>query len=129
MPWTLNEIVTSSAEADCGPLTVEFFNKDISSSPLDETIFFDDRTNSPSNQLTITQAVDGDFRYGRYDILYRVYYIDHPAVRADQNYPFIIRIEDPCGDETVNSLTAPPFVNQEYSVATDQLIYTVPSFT
>ena len=88
--WNLDGIATSSVDIDCGLLTVEFFNKDINSSPLDETIFFDDRTNSPSNQFTITQAVDDDYKYGRYDILYRVFYADYPDVIVHQNYPFIV---------------------------------------
>ena len=56
-------MATSSIDFNCGPLSVDFFNNDSEQSILAEAVFTVDRANS---LFTVTQAVDGDYRYGVY---------------------------------------------------------------
>ena len=75
-------MVTSSVSAECGPLALEFFNSE-QGTPIDETIFRDDRTNSPENVFTVRSVEGDDYRYGSYPILYRLYYSNYPDVQVE----------------------------------------------
>ena len=99
-------MVSSSLEQDCGPLQIEFFNAE-DRSPLDTELFFDDRSQEPGNAFKVTRAEDGNFRFGDYQILYRIFYEQYPEVEVEQTNPFTISVVDPCDDANHNSLTGP----------------------
>ena len=62
--WTIADMVTSSTTLDCGLISVEFFNDNEQKSELDSSMFFDDRSGSPSNQFTVLSAPDNDLHEG-----------------------------------------------------------------
>jgi hypothetical protein len=112
--WNSINLVQDAKSLDCGSLTVEFFYSD--ETPIDSTIFQDDRSNSPSNLFTVTQAVDDDYHYGSYEITYNVFYTDYPDISVKQNLPFVITVVDPCGMASENSLSQSTVVDQAYTV-------------
>ena len=101
--YSIESLVTSSIEAECGSKTVEFFNDD--GSAIDEQVF-----SATQEAFTVTQAVDGDYRYGSYPIMYRVYYTDYPDVSVEQTAPFTFTVADPCQGATL-TLGPLPFSN------------------
>ena len=78
----MTKVVTQSSEADCGVIQLEFFNDDETHSPLDESIFLDDRTQSPNNEFTVLKASDTELKPGTYSILYKVYLVDYRDIEV-----------------------------------------------
>lgn len=74
--WQAETLISPLTQVDCGPITVEFFNDDLS--PIDTALFVDDRTGSPANLFQTLQITD-ESTDGPYPIRYRVYHTGYPG--------------------------------------------------
>jgi hypothetical protein len=80
--WSTDALVVSSTDADCGPLTVVFFNKH-SNTDIDQSVFVDDRSGSLANQFTVLATQSVDITNETYEICYRVFYTDYPQIEVE----------------------------------------------
>ena len=111
-PWNVKNLVTHSIGDLCGTIEIEFFYSDENRTPLDDSIFRDDRESETDNEFTVLKAVNGDLKEGSYSILYRAYLANYQQVEVVQTMPFIIDVVDPCPIMTL-SLQPSPFTDQE----------------
>ena len=87
--WVDQDLYSLDTPVDCGPITVEFFNDDLTA--VDPAIFTKNADPSFVTQYQEDVALVGD-----YPILYRVTLTNYPANLIDSTVPFIISIVDPC---------------------------------
>ena len=69
-------MIEPQTQVDCGPITVEFFNS-ADQSPINSSLFADDRTTAPDNSFRTLQNSDESTDYP-YSIRYRVYHSNYP---------------------------------------------------
>ena len=69
-------MITKATLVDCGAITVEFFNDDVSETNLDSVIFLDDRTTAGAYTLA-TKYTEDVAKANDYPIKYRVYHTNY----------------------------------------------------
>ena len=122
--WTAANLISPLTQVDCGPISVEFFNDDLSA--IDTALFQDDRSTAPNNFFRTLQITD-ETTDGPYPIRYRVYHSNYPSNVVEQPFPFTITIVRSC--DNPQTLDAPTFTDQEYTITETAKTYTVPAFT
>ena len=70
--------MTSETRVDCGPVSVDFFNESAGLTPLDSSMFLDDRTAPGSFNLAVISTADL-LKTGVYPIRYAAYYSNYPT--------------------------------------------------
>ena len=95
--WNINNLISKDTLVDCGPISVEFFNDDVSNTALDTDLFLDDRTNTGSYNLA-SIIIDDISKKGMYPIKYRVYHSNYQSNIVTLEEPFTLEIIDPCDD-------------------------------
>ena len=93
--WSFSELFKVATEVDCGPISVDFYNAADMNSPLDVTIFDDQRNALIPNSFTVLQTQDVT-KAGIYPISYRTYFTNYPANFVDNLLAFTVTIIDPC---------------------------------
>ena len=121
--WTPEELIAPLTSVNCGPITVEFFNDDLS--PLDPFLFAVDTVTAPSNYFRTLENGD-ESTDGPYPIRYRVYHTNYPTNVVEQQFPFTITIVRSCANP--QTLVPSVLVNQEYTVTDVPVPYVVPAF-
>ena len=111
--WNINNLISKETLVDCGPISVEFFNDDLSNSALDTDLFLDDRTNNGSYNLA-SIITDNVSKKGMYPIKYRVYHSNYIANIVTIANPFTVEIIDPCENDAL--IISSTLINQEYTI-------------
>ena len=124
--WNLDNLINKATQVDCGALTVEFFNDDVSQSALDTVLFLDDRTNAAAFNFVVQQT-DIVAKVNVYPIKYRVYHTLYNSNVVTLADPFVITVIDPC-DKPV-SLTASTLAAQQFTITDNPKTYQVDAYT
>ena len=93
--WPYSDIFTIATQVDCGLITVEFFNQDVSETVLDPLLFNDTRDPSNINTFTILQTQDVT-KKGTYPISYRAYHTSYASNVQVKTTAFTMTLIDPC---------------------------------
>lgn len=94
--WDIESLFTYDTFVDCGTIEVDFFYDDEYETPVNSTIFLDDRPlGGLTNSFAVRMSEDVSIS-GTYPIKYRARLKDYPsAIPAERYYPFVIRIGEP----------------------------------
>lgn len=124
--WVYDQVLTTDTLVDCGTITVEFYNDDVSQSPLDADLFLNTIEITPGqNQFEILQTQDV-LKKGVYPIVMKAYFTNYSSNFEELKPAFTMTIIDPCDDPASFSPSAP--VDQIYTITQNAFDYTVPDF-
>ena len=124
--FTTSSMLTSSTPANCGPITVEFYNDNLSKSALDAELFNVDASVQPQS-LSVLETQDLG-KVGSYPIKYRAYHTNYPDNRVEVSQAFTVTVTDPCRSH-IKSVTPSSLTDQSYTITGAALTYQVPEFT
>jgi hypothetical protein len=79
--FTTSSMLSSSTPADCGPITVEFYNDNLSKSALDAELFNIDASSEPQS-LSVLETQDLG-KVGSYTLKYRAYHTNYPDNKVE----------------------------------------------
>ena len=122
--WDISNILTTTANVDCGPVEVEFFDLDTQDA-IDSDVFFDDRSGE-SYALTVLETQDVS-KKGIYNISYRAYFTNYSGIIAQAEDAIVITIIDPC--DSINDISSQDFEDQTYTITDDAVTYQIEPFT
>lgn len=77
-PWVAQNLIAPATQADCGPVTVEFFNDDAGKTLLDASLLNEGVT-GPADSIFKVLYTEDELKKGSYPIRYRVYHTNYPA--------------------------------------------------
>ena len=89
--WQVSQLIDPQTQVDCGPVTVEFFNADASKTPIDSTLFVDDRSGDPVLSFNTLESQDTSKR-GAYPIGYKVFHAGYPDNFVEVSPAFTITV-------------------------------------
>ena len=94
-PWVASDLIAPATQADCGPITVEFFNDDAGKTVLDATLFNEGVAGPPDSIFKVLYTEE-ELKKGSYPIRYRVYHTNYAGNVKEQPFPFVITVINPC---------------------------------
>ena len=108
--WSYQDLFTIDTQVDCGSISVDFFNEEDYSSPIDADLFNDFRDSDSNSYNIFSVSADDVAKVGVYPISYRVYYQNYPENFEDKINAATIVVTDPCSEPFGITATSQMFV-------------------